>query len=181
MLLKGLGRQLVRVKNIAGVTIQGTGALVPVLNVSDLLQSAPRPAAPPASAPRPERARILVAEDSVTTRAMLRNILEMSGYLVTTAADGREALELFGQEKFQLVVSDVDMPRMNGFELTAGIRALAEGADVPVVLVTSLESKEDRERGLDAGASAYLVKSGFDRNNLLNVIERLLGPPRRTP
>ena len=180
MLLKGLGRQLLRVKNIAGVTVLGSGAVVPVLNVSDLLQAGARPAVRTAPKPQAERQKVLVAEDSVTTRAMLRNILEIAGYLVTTAADGAEALERFAKEPFHLVVSDVDMPKMNGFELTARIRTLAAGTDTPIVLVTSLESKEDRARGLDAGASAYLVKSGFDRNNLLTVIERLIGSRGKT-
>jgi len=75
---------------------------------------------------------------------------------------------------FDIVVSDVEMPRMNGFDLTARIRSESSTADIPVILVTSLESREDRERGVEAGADAYIVKSGFDQGSLLEVMRRLL-------
>jgi two-component system chemotaxis sensor kinase CheA len=75
-------------------------------------------------------------------------------------------------DKFDLVVSDVEMPRMNGFDLTARIRADKKLADLPVVLVTALESREDRERGSHVGANAYIVKSSFDQSNLLDVNKR---------
>jgi two-component system chemotaxis sensor kinase CheA len=77
-------------------------------------------------------------------------------------------------EQFDVVVSDVEMPRMNGFDLTARIRAERDFADLPVILVTALESREDRERGIDVGASAYLVKSSFDQTNLFDALRRLV-------
>jgi two-component system chemotaxis sensor kinase CheA len=93
---------------------------------------------------------------------------------VKTAVDGMEAYTLLRAEKFDLVVSDVEMPRLNGFDLTARIRADRKLAELPVVLVTALETREDRERGIDAGASAYLAKSDFDQSALLEAVRRLI-------
>jgi two-component system, chemotaxis family, sensor kinase CheA len=104
----------------------------------------------------------------------LQNILEAAGYKVQTAVDGVEALTWLKSEAFDAVVSDVEMPRMNGFDLTARLRADKDLASTPVVLVTALESSLDRERGVDVGADAYIVKSSFDQSNLLEVLERLL-------
>ena len=117
---------------------------------------------------------MLLAEDSITARALLKNILEAAGYHVKTAVDGAEAFALLKTEEFDLVVSDVEMPRMNGFDLTARIRADKDLSETPVVLVTALESREDRERGIDAGANAYIVKSSFDQSNLLDAVRRLV-------
>ena len=88
--------------------------------------------------------------------------------------DGLEAWTLLKTEAFDLVVSDVDMPRMDGLDLTAKIRTDPKTADMPVVLVTALESREDKERGIEVGANAYLVKSSFDQTNLLEIIRRLV-------
>ena len=116
---------------------------------------------------------ILIAEDSITSRMLLKGILEGAGYRVKTAVDGMDAFTILRAERFDLVVSDVEMPRLNGFDLTARIRADRKLAELPVVLVTALESREDRERGIDVGASAYLVKSSFDQSNLLEAVRRL--------
>jgi two-component system chemotaxis sensor kinase CheA len=118
--------------------------------------------------------RILVAEDSITARTLLKNILETGGYQVTTAVDGADAFTQLRSGEFDLVVSDVDMPRMSGFELTTKIRLDKKLGELPVVLVTALESRPDRERGIEVGANAYIIKSSFDQSNLLNVIQRLL-------
>lgn len=184
ILMKGLGPQLSRVRNIAGATLLGSGNVVPVLNLPDLIKTAlrvPTPAAPfaapakesqPAVAPEARR-RILVVEDSITSRTLMKNILESAGYTVSIAVDGLEALTMLRSEKFDLVVSDVDMPRMDGFQLTESLRSKKEFADLPVVLVTALGSPEDRERGIDVGANAYIVKSSFDQSDLLETIHRL--------
>ena len=105
---------------------------------------------------------------------LLKNILETSGYLVVTAVDGIDAMTRLKTEKFDAVVSDVDMPRMNGFNLTEKIRSDKKLAELPVVLVTALGSREDRERGIDVGANAYIAKSGFDQGNLLETLRRLV-------
>lgn len=180
VLMKGLGPQLARVRNVAGACLLGTGHIVPVLSVPDLLKSAartvttgPRPA-PPRAAPGPARS-ILIAEDSITSRSLLKSILEAAGYRVTTAVDGIDAYTTLKSGAFDLVVSDVEMPRLDGFDLTARIRADRALADLPVVLVTALATSEHRERGIDAGANAYIVKSTFDQSNLLEVVQRLIG------
>ncbi len=182
VLVKSLGKQLRRVRNVSGATVLGNGRVVPILNAPDLMQSAVErdaAAARPAAEGPPEReARkkksILVAEDSITARTLLRNILDAAGYEVTTAVDGVDAFTKLREGQFDLVVSDVDMPRMSGFGLAAKIRSDTKLAETPVVLVTALESREDRERGIDAGANAYIVKSSFDQSNLLQVLQRLL-------
>ncbi len=176
VLVKGLGRQLGRVRNISGAAILGTGRPVPIINVPDLMRSAVKARAEaPAPAFESERTRsVLVVEDSITSRMLLKNILEGAGYIVKTAVDGLDAISLLKTESFDLVISDIEMPRMNGFELTGRIRAMKELSALPVVLVTALESREDRERGIEAGANAYIVKSSFNQSNLLDVVGKLV-------
>jgi len=185
VLVKTLGRQLTRVRNIAGASVLGTGQVVAVLNVSDLLKSAVKRAAAPFAPVATEkfaaekfeaaaRQSILVVEDSITSRALLKNILESAGYRVTTAVDGMDAYTTLKTGTFDLIVSDVEMPRMDGFDLTAKVRADKQLAKLPVVLVTALESREHRERGIDVGANAYIVKSSFDQSNLLEVVQQLI-------
>jgi two-component system, chemotaxis family, sensor kinase CheA len=181
VLVKNLAKPLSRVRNISGATILGSGKVVPVLNVTDLLKSARKTGlTPPAAATgaadvkaEGQRKRILVAEDSITSRMLLKNILESAGHEVKTAVDGVEALTELRTNDFDLVVSDIEMPRMNGFDLTALIRSDRKLADKPVILVTALASREDRERGIDVGANAYIVKSSFDQSNLLDAVRRL--------
>jgi two-component system, chemotaxis family, sensor kinase CheA len=179
VLVKRFGKPLSRVRNIAGATVLGSGQVAPILHVADLLKSSRktgRVAAPAAAEAKPakvESASILIVEDSITSRMLLKGILESAGYQVKTAVDGVEAFTLLRTQQFDLVVSDVEMPRMNGFDLTAKIREDKKLAELPVVLVTALETREDRERGVDVGANAYLVKSSFDQNNLLEAVRRL--------
>lgn len=178
VLVKELTAPLVRVRNVAGAGLLGTGRIALILRPADLLKSArrnPRPAALASMAPETKRQPlILVVDDSITTRTMEKNLLETAGYQVRVAVDGVEAWTLLKTEAFDLVVSDVDMPRLDGLDLTAKIRADRKMADVPVVLVTALESREDKERGIEVGANAYLVKSSFDQTNLLEIIRRLV-------
>ncbi len=177
VLVKNLGPQLSRVRNIAGATLLGSGKVVPILNVPDLMISAvkvaPTFAETIVGAPQ-KRVSILVVEDSITARTLLKTILESAGYEVATAVDGIDAFAALGSAEFDLVVSDIEMPRMNGFDLTAKIRADKRLSDLPVVLVTALESREDKERGIDVGANAYIVKSSFEQSNLLEAIRRLI-------
>jgi two-component system, chemotaxis family, sensor kinase CheA len=180
VLVKNLGAPLVRVRNIAAATVLGSGTPVLILNTADLLRSAVRAASTSRYVPAPtvdkesKPSRVLVADDSVTSRMLIKNILETSGYAVETATDGLEALTTLRHREFDLLVSDVEMPRMNGFELTTNVRADAQLNEMPVVLVTSLSSREDKERGIDAGANAYIVKSSFDQSDLLSVISKLI-------
>jgi two-component system chemotaxis sensor kinase CheA len=181
ILIKPLGRYLARVPNVLGAAVLGTGRVAPVLNSHDLLKSAATAARAYTSgnpgqddeALKHDKS-ILVVEDSITARGLLKNILETAGYRVTTAVDGVDAWSTLRLESFQLVISDVEMPRMNGFDLTARIRADKKLTELPVLLLTALESREDRERGVDVGANAYIVKSDFDQERLLDVIRRLI-------
>lgn len=180
VLIKGLGRQLLRVRNVTGVAVIGTGQVVPVLHAADLVHSATARAETPAGAgttarvDQERKASLMVVEDSPTSRMLLKNILEMSGYSVETATNGMEAFTRLKESSFDLVVSDVDMPKMNGFVLTSRIRADKSLASLPVILVTALDSDSDRERGFDVGASAYIVKSSFDQGNLLETVKRFI-------
>ena len=183
ILLKPLGPQLLRVRFVAGATVLGSGSVVPVLNPSDLIRGALGSTAPSAgSSPKQgasgelpqERPAILVAEDSITSRTLIKNILTTAGYDVTAVVDGMAAWTALGEKRYAALVSDVEMPRMGGFDLTARVRADPRWAELPVVLITSLESREDRERGVEVGAHAYLVKSSFDQGNLLDILGRLI-------
>jgi len=179
VLVKSLGKQLSRVRNIAGATILGSGKVVPILNVHDLIKSSTKagvrtPGTKTSDNTDTIQKSILVAEDSITSRMLIQNILESAGYKVQTAVDGYDAFSLFKSEEFDLVVSDVEMPRMTGFELTSQIRSHSTGSETPVIIITSLQSEEDKKKGVDAGADAYIVKSSFDQTNLLEVVERLI-------
>ncbi len=180
VLVKPLGKQLKKVRHIAGATILVTGQVVPILNVKEVIETASgqslsidQPATDDSEhAERPKS--VLIVEDSFTSRTLLKNILEASGYQVKTAIDGTDGLSRLKSEGFDAVISDVEMPRMDGFELTAGIRADKSLAALPIILVTTLDSAKNRERGLEAGADAYIVKSSFDQSNLLEVLDRLI-------
>ena len=181
--VKNLGSQLKNVQHIAGAVILGNGKLVPVLHVPQLLEtsfsygmaSETRSVDQLKQQEAEEaQARVLIVEDSITVRNVLKNLVEGAGYTVKTAVDGLAAHEQLKNEAFDLVVSDVDMPRMNGFELCAKIRDDQQLADTPVVLVTALESAGDRQRGLEAGANAYIRKGSFDKGNLIETIQRLI-------
>jgi two-component system chemotaxis sensor kinase CheA len=179
VMAKPLGPLLARVRHVAGATVVGEGELVPILHVADLLRSAHREglavsAAPVAMPALAQRKSVLVAEDSITSRMLLQNILEAAGYHVETAVDGVEAFTRLKTEGFDAIVSDVEMPRMNGFDLVAKVRADKGLGATPVVLVTALDSTRDRERGVEVGADAYIVKSSFDQSDLLLALERLL-------
>jgi two-component system, chemotaxis family, sensor kinase CheA len=169
------------VRNVGGAAVLGSGETILILNPSDLLKSglrrgllAPGPIATAETAATRRRARVLVVDDSLTTRTLERSILEAAGYDVSVAADGVEALTVLRADPVDLVISDVDMPRLDGFGLTAEIRRDAALRQLPVVLVTSLAAPEHRERGVAVGADAYIVKSSFDQAQLLDTIGRLL-------
>lgn len=175
---KSLGKQLRRVRYFSGATQLGTGALLPVLALEDValhaLSGSIMPDARPGSAAKGRARRVLAVEDSITSRLLLKHILEGAGYEVVTAVDGLDAQSRLRREQFDAVVSDVEMPRMDGLTLTRSIRASEKTRDLPVVLVTSLQTAEERERGMQAGADAYVVKGAFDQDNLLATLRRLM-------
>jgi len=177
ILVKNMGKQLLKVKNISGVSVLGSGKVVPVLNVPDLMDSAiseSRKTKTLVEEKEEEVKRILVTEDSITSRTLIKEILESAGYYVDTAVDGLDGYIKAQAGNYDLFVSDVDMPRMNGFELTAKIRNDKKLSELPVILVTALGSKEDQEHGIDVGANAYIVKSSFEQSNLLETVNKLI-------
>jgi two-component system chemotaxis sensor kinase CheA len=178
VVVKSLGARIRHLRHVAGATLLPSGKIALVLNAANLVRTAlvraPAPAPEPAEAAAPTRKRLLVVDDSVTTRALEKSILEAAGYEVLAAADGRAAWQLLQEEAVDLVVSDVDMPGMDGFALTEAVRGTARFCDLPVVLVTARESEPDKARGSAVGADAYLVKSAFDQKNLLETIAQLL-------
>jgi two-component system chemotaxis sensor kinase CheA len=178
VVLKPESALLGRVRNVAGVTILDSGEICVVLDAQDLLasmRSRAAPAAAPEAVESTERKKaILLAEDSITTRTQEARILESAGYEVVTAADGLEAWNKLATRVFDAVVTDVLMPNLDGLGLAGRIRREPKYAELPVILVTSLASDEDKRRGLEAGANAYITKPAFEQKLLLDCLERLI-------
>ena len=179
---KPLGMFLKSVPNIAGATILGSGEIILILDIPSIIESAEgvivkRRELEPAikQAVKNKKKTILLAEDSLSTAMLEKNILESAGYSVVIARDGEEALKTAGQEKFDLIITDVLMPRMNGFELTSRLKKDKRYKDVPVIVVTTRETDADKRRGLEAGADVYMLKSEFTSEVLLDAIDRLIG------
>lgn len=179
VLTKPLGIPLQRVRNVSGLTILRSGRVCVVLNPVDLLRAAHKLVIV-SLRPRIEqttlktKSRILLAEDSVLVRVMEKRVLEAAGYEVVAAVDGLEAWNLLGSQSFAAVISDIMMPNMDGLSLTARIRQEPRYHELPVILVSSLASVEDKRRGLEVGASAYLPKPTFDQRVLLDTLSRLI-------
>jgi two-component system chemotaxis sensor kinase CheA len=158
---------------VSGTTVIDGGSVVPVLDCQVLLGSAAGTVGWMGSREIRQR-RILVVDDSATSRTLERNILRTAGYEVMTAVDGERALWVLRSEDVDLVVSDVEMPKLDGFALTREIRNDPALERIPVILVTSRGSEEDKQRGAEAGADAYIVKGDFDQDGLLKTVGRLL-------
>ena len=177
VVLKPVSALLKRIRNVAGATILGDGEICMVLNPDDMLKPLRRRAAPAPAAPEEEQAgkrRVLLVEDSITTRTQEKRILEAGGYEVLTAVNGVEALSMLAGAAVDAVVSDVLMPEMDGLTMTRLIRQNTAYREMPVILVTTLASTEDRTKGLEAGANAYIPKPAFDQNTLLETLQRLI-------
>src|SRR5690606_16136483 len=162
VLVKRLGAPDSEGTGVLGATVLASGAVAPILDAGAIVDAAIRtenreegrvPSKAGTASSQP--ASILLVDDSITSRTLLKSILAAAGYRVTTAVDGLDAFRRLQQDPFDLVVSDIDMPRLDGISLTARIRADGELNALPVILVTSLDSPEDRERGAEAGADAY--------------------------
>ncbi|HAP66792.1 MAG TPA: hypothetical protein DCQ99_03045, partial [Nitrospinae bacterium] len=176
--IKGLGNYMKRVRNISGITIMSDGNIAPILNVPDMINAIQLRGI--ASTKRKiespdveKHLSILVIDDSIMTRTLEKNILESYGYDVVTAIDGQDAILKLHEKNFDVIVSDVQMPNMDGLELTEKIKQDNRYSKIPVILVTAMESDEDKKRGMQVGADAYIVKSSFDQSNLLTTIKRL--------
>lgn len=181
IVIKTLGSHLRRVDNVAGVTVLGGGEVVPILNVPDIMANGRQLAGDTRgrtaqSAQKEQRPhRILICEDSFTTRELERSIFEAAGCEVETAIDGAAGLQKLREGlNPDAVVTDVQMPNMTGFELTRAIKADETLKSIPVIIVTSLEREEEKAEGIDAGADAYITKSVFNQDTLLETVERLI-------
>ncbi|SET95141.1 hybrid sensor histidine kinase/response regulator [Stigmatella erecta] len=177
VLVRGLGPRVRRARHVSGTAVLPDGRMALLLHPASLTRAAEgRPIAPlfPTLSLRKARQRILLADDSPTTRALEQSLLEAAGYEVVACADGAEAWERLQLLGADALVSDVEMPRMDGFSLTETVRTSPRFSRLPVVLVTARDRPEDKARGLEVGASAYLVKSTFDQTHLLETLRRLL-------
>jgi two-component system chemotaxis sensor kinase CheA len=180
IVIKNLGPRVRRVVQVSGATILPSGQIALVLNAASLIRAGLARGTGSAIATAttgpatPVKRRVLVVDDSVTTRTLEKSILEAAGYEVLTAADGEAAWRLLHERGADVLVSDVEMPRMDGFDLTEAVRASPRFRELPVVLVTARASEKDKARGAELGADAYLVKSSFDQKNLLETIAQLL-------
>jgi len=183
IMLKPHSKLLVRVRNVSGVTILGNGDVCPVLHPPDLFatlggrtsRNSSLSMADSLSMARPPA--MLLVEDSIATRTQEKRILETAGYDVVTATDGMDALHKLRSRTFDAIVSDIQMPRLDGLGLTARIRQMPEYDDLPIVLVSSLNSDADKRRGAEAGANAYLTKDAFNQAALLGILRELARSP----
>ncbi len=169
VLLKPLGFPLNDVPGVLGATIRADGSVQLLLDLASPTWTARGQHAAPSRPPSPQARRIMVVDDSPTTRAIMRNVFTAAGYSVVTATDGIDALERLRSHPVHLVVSDVEMPRLNGFGLT---RQIKSKYGLPVILVTGREQEAHRREGLEAGADAYVIKSTFEGQGLLQIVEQ---------
>jgi chemotaxis protein histidine kinase CheA len=177
--VKPVPRNLQAIRIVCGATVEEGNRVACVLHVPELIRTSARKAAalqPEAPAEAPAGALVLVVDDSVNTQEIEKGILEAHGYRVELAEDGLEALEKARARAFDLVITDVEMPRMDGFTLTERLREAPGYREVPVIIVTSREKAEDKRRGIQAGADAYIVKGAFDQSRLLETVISLIGP-----
>jgi two-component system sensor histidine kinase and response regulator WspE len=182
LVVKPLDKRLGKVVNVSAVAALEDGSPVLILDVDDLVRSIdavlarerPRAAGSESAPVRPAK-RVLVVDDSLTVREMERRLLANAGYEVETAVDGMDGWNKLAAGRFDLVVTDVDMPRASGLELTRMIRAEAKTAHLPVMIVSYKDREDDRRQGLEAGANHYLAKSGFHDRSMLAAVADLIG------
>jgi two-component system, chemotaxis family, sensor kinase CheA len=165
---------------VSGGTLSSEGKVILVLNVNALINQALTRTQhisieeAPETLIAPHRPHILIVDDSITTRTLEKNILESKEYKVTAAVNGKEAWDLLQKESFSLVITDVSMPIMDGFTLTEHIKTNDKLRELPVIIVTSLDSEAEKKRGIDVGADAYIIKNAFESNELLSIVAQLL-------
>ncbi|HYG70171.1 MAG TPA: response regulator, partial [Anaeromyxobacteraceae bacterium] len=173
VVVSALGSRAAKVTHLAGASMLDDGRVVGVLAAGEIFRRA-QPAGTTPRAQGPQKTKIVVADDSLTTRSAMKALLEIAGYSVLPAADGEEALALLRESNARLVVSDVQMPRLDGLGLARRVKSDPRTRATPVILVTSLDAPEDRAAGLEAGADGYLVKREVERGKLLELVRQLL-------
>ncbi|HBB30646.1 MAG TPA: hybrid sensor histidine kinase/response regulator [Cyanobacteria bacterium UBA8803] len=178
VVLKPQSPLLKRVRNVTGATILPTGEVCTILNPPDLIKSSQKQVTSTASITPKETVKrkpvILLVEDSLPVRTQERRLLEGAGYEVVIAVDGLDGYNKLKTREFDAVVSDVEMPNLDGFSLTGKIRQQEEYDELPIILVTTLDSDEDKRRGATAGANAYIIKGKFNQDFLLETLRKLV-------
>ncbi len=182
VVVQPLDERLGTVPHVSSASVRQSGELVLILDADAMAIDAARRldegtlrgAAAGSEDARSRRHRVLVVEDSLTVREVERQMLTRAGYMVDVAVDGLDGWNALQRERYDLVLSDVDMPRMNGLELVRRIRADRKLASVPVVMVSYKDREEDRLAGLEAGATAYLTKGAFHDRTLLDTVADLI-------
>ena len=184
MVMSGLSRHLDTVRNVAGTSVMGSGEVAFVLNIPDLMDNAKIGAVrrevlsqkdTSSGFEQPTVKSVLVVEDSVMVRELERNILESAGYEVDVAVDGVEGVEKMEQKMYDLVVSDIQMPRMDGYEFISKFKNDDRHKHIPAVIISTLAKEEEKRKGFEAGADRYIVKRAFDKDTLLTAVESLIG------
>ncbi len=180
MVIKPLPPHLRRLPLVSGMVITGRNEMVNVLHAPALLEQARRLRGQGVQAGAAAHAsatpyRVLVVDDSLNTREIEKDVLQAYGYHVTLAEDGVDGLRKAMEGEFDAILTDVEMPHMDGFTLTARLREEDRYRDTPIVIITSREKEEDKRRGMQVGADAYIVKGDFDQNNLVETLRTLLG------
>ena len=177
VVVRGLTGRLRDLKAVSGASIEPNGSILLVLDVptlierSDAIAETASRVVDKANGPA-HQLSVMVVDDALMVRELQRSILERGGYAVRTASDGAEALAMLADQPADLVVTDLEMPNVDGFLLTSSIRAHPRLANIPVLIVSSRASEEDHQRGLDAGADGYIVKTSFDEAGLLSAVSR---------
>ncbi|UYG00360.1 hybrid sensor histidine kinase/response regulator [Halomonas sp. GD1P12] len=177
MVIKPLPPHLRHLPLVAGMVSVGRNDLASLLHVPALLTQVKRGGRRSSilELKQARAHRILVVDDSLNTREIEKDVLEAWGYRVSLAENGRDGLTKALADSFDAVLTDVEMPIMDGFTLTARLREHERYQHVPIIIITSREKESDRQRGIDAGADAYIVKGSFDQNNLVDTLKALLG------
>jgi two-component system sensor histidine kinase and response regulator WspE len=175
--VRRLDPRLGKIPGVSAASLDENGSPLLILDMDDLIQTASgNPATTGTSLQDDALApHILVVDDSHTVREMERRLLVRSGYTVSTAQNGQEAWNLLRLNDYDLLISDVDMPQMNGIELVTRVRANPRLLRLPVIILSYKDRAEDRKRGLDAGADFYLTKGSFDNGSFLQAVVDLIG------
>jgi two-component system sensor histidine kinase and response regulator WspE len=184
LVVRPLDPRLGKVQDIAAAAILVDGAPALILDVDDLMRSIEKLAqtgridkltARADGKQGAARKRVLVVDDSITVREVERQLLVNRGYEVDVAVDGIDGLNSARSQRYDLIVSDIDMPRLNGLELVRAIKQDPKLGATPIIIVSYKDREEDRMRGLDAGANYYLTKSSFHDETLVRAVEELIG------
>jgi chemotaxis protein histidine kinase CheA len=175
MVIKPLPDHLRGLPLVSGMVMTGRDALIAVLQAPALLDLDLAGRSAVRAVGEATARRVLVVDDSLNTREIEKDVLEAHGYAVTLAEDGRDGLQKAQAGDFDAILTDIEMPHMDGFALTEALRATDRYRDCPIVIVTSRQNDDDRRRGIAVGADAYIVKGDFDQNSLAETLRSLLG------